>query len=215
MKERTGRPTLVFTDAQEEAEPLLKGSGRSIPAYSMFEKLNVHREEYVAFGGHAMACGMTIRKADFARLRTLFEEEADLNAGDFERELDLDCLLDLRRLDFQVIDVMERMQPFGMGNPKPRFGEKNLHVRAMRLVGKKQNVLQIALEKEGRRVQGVLFRAEETMEMLRREAGSETEALLSGRNANLNLDIVYTPERNEYNGRTSLQLILEAVRISA
>lgn len=215
VKERTGRPTLVFTDAQEEVEPLLKGSGRSIPAYSMFEKLNAHRKEYVAFGGHAMACGMTIRKADFERLRTLFESEADLDAKDFEPELELDCPLDLRRLDFQVIDLIEQLEPFGIGNPKPRFGEKNLHVRAMRLVGKSQNVLQIALEKEGRRVQGVLFRAEETVEMLRREASSETEALLSGRSANLNLDIVYSPERNEYNGRSSLQLILEDVRISA
>ncbi len=216
IKEQFYRPTLVFTDAQtsEAGEALLKGSGRSIEAFDLFENLNRHREKYVAFGGHAMACGMSIRKADWETIRQCLQSETSLSEADKTPLLELDCALPISRLNFNVVKTLKRLAPFGSKNPSPLFGAKRCNVRALRLVGANRNVLQLRLEYEGSEVSCVLFDGEAKLEMQRRESPKAVEGLLRGEPAGLQIDIAYRPEENEFRGKRSLQLVLKDIRAS-
>lgn len=215
MKDLFYLPTLVFTDAMENEgeEPLLKGSGRSIESYNMFEQLSRRRKEYVHFGGHAMACGMTIRKKDFEKLKSLWNEDENLTKEDLIPKILLDGNLGLSKITADRMDTIEKLKPFGMNNPRPLFGAKKVHVQKMRLVGAKKNVLQILVEEKGKKIQGVVFQPEHQLQLLEEFLGKEKlEQFLEGAFFPLTIDICYSPEWNEYQGKKNLQIQIKDLR---
>lgn len=217
IKDRYYRPCLVFTDAGEGKEGQIKGSGRSIPAYNMFEKMNAHRDLFQAFGGHAMACGLTLDQAKLPLLREQLNQEAQLTDSDLTPSVEVDCALPLPALSYPLLDQVDALAPFGMGNPRPAFGLKGANLLAFRLVGKEQNVLQVQLEQEGRRFQGVLFQAQDKLKALDQAGESWARDLLEGRNPGdlgLAVDLVYRPEVHVWQDRQSIQLKIIDLRRS-
>lgn len=217
IKDLFYRPCLVFTDAEEtgEGENLVKGSGRSIESYNIFEALQLHREDYVAFGGHAMACGMTLRKKDLNRMKVIWNREAKLSSEDLTPRIGLDASLPLSMVKAPLMRIIDHMAPFGMKNPKPVFGAKNLSIRQFRLVGKNKTVLQIRFEDQGSFVNGVLFQADEKLKSLEKEGPEGViEDLLSGKDLPVTFDICYQPGWNEFRGTKSLQIRLVDIRFS-
>lgn len=215
VKETINRPCLVFTDAEEGKgeEALLKGSGRSIEAYDMFHALARHQDQYVAFGGHAMACGITIRKKDFTRLRTCWQEESGLVPADFQEKLYLDAPVRLDQIGAALMWILDHMAPFGMANPKPVFGAKGLSIRRFRLVGQKQNVLQLQVEEAGRLMNAILFQADQKLEAFRRAGWGELlDALLAGEDVPCTVDLCFQVDWNEFRGQKTLQLRLKDLR---
>lgn len=216
MRERYERPCLVFTDAQN-GEGLLKGSGRSISAYHMFNRLNAHRDEYVAFGGHAMACGMTIKKEDLRRLTALWNAESGLSEADFEPEITFDGLLPLNALTATVMREMEALEPYGTAFPSPLFAATQVSVRRFQLVGAAKNVLRLQLEQAGARFVAVAFQADELIDRLKAEssdAPSVIDALLRGVDVSSVFDILYEPQWNTFRGHTQIELKLRDLRFS-
>ena len=220
IKEKYHKPCLVFTDAEalgdaEEGRKLLKGSGRSIEAYNMYEELNRYRDRYFSFGGHEMACGLSLYRDELDRLEEQANQDCRLTDRDMEPYLELEMPLDLHRLDYSVIKAVDRFAPFGKDNPTPNFGVTGCNVRAFRLVGKNKNVLQIVVEKAGRRFQAVMFQGDEKLDQLRAAGLSrELDDLLSGREIERTIDLVYRPDLNEYKGKTSIQLMVQDFRFS-
>lgn len=217
LKENYNRPCLVFTDAAEGEEGILKGSGRSIEAYHMFDELNNFRDSYISFGGHAMACGLSIYKDSFNEIKKTWQESCRLTDRDIEAEITFDAGLDLKYVNKSTMDIIEALEPYGAGNPAPLFASKNLNVKRMRLVGKNKNVLQLSLEQEGKELGGVLFSADKILIQIveeNREARSPIESLLRGENSSLVLDILYKPEWNEFNNQRKIQLIIKDMRLS-
>lgn len=217
IKDLFYRPCLVFTDAEETGvgENLVKGSGRSIESYNIFEALQLHREDYVAFGGHAMACGMTLRKKDLNRMKVMWNREAKLSTEDLTPRIGLDASLPLSMVKAPLMRIIDHMAPFGMKNPKPVFGAKNLSIRQFRLVGKNKTVLQIRFEDQGSFVNGVLFQADEKLKSLEKEGPEGViEDLLSGKDLPVTFDICYQPGWNDFRGTKSLQIKLVDIRFS-
>ncbi|WP_071705553.1 single-stranded-DNA-specific exonuclease RecJ [Murdochiella vaginalis] len=218
IKDRFYRPTLIFTPAQV-GKKLLKGSGRSVEAYDMFSSLNRHREEYVAFGGHRMACGITIEEEKIDSLRTIWNREANLSASDMEPSIEADGKLSFSGLHVDAMEQLASLAPFGKGNPSPLFAAMGVNVLGLRLVGKNQNVLQARLESQGVPMQAVAFSGDVLLQTMQQscpdERKSDLVAALRGQPSGLRLDILYCPEWNEYNGRKSIQLKLADMRISA
>lgn len=216
IKEKYYLPTLVFTDAESvDGVEILKGSGRSIEAFNMYEGLSRFRDRMVAFGGHAMACGMSVRKDAFESLREDLQHDVVLTAEEKTPSIELDCQLPLERVDFGILEVIDRLGPYGAKNPSPVFGAKGVNVREMRLVGKNKNVLQMSLESAGRFFKAVMFQGDEK---LREIATPETEGILRdmlrGLSRPLAIDICYRPEINEFRGNRTVQLMLRDLRIS-
>ena len=216
IKDLFYRPCLVFTDAEEAGEEaLVKGSGRSIEAYNIFEALDRHREDYVAFGGHAMACGMSLYKKDLDRMGKIWNQEAGLGPEDLTPRIGLDAALPLSMVKAPVMRILDHMAPFGANNPKPIFGAKNLNVRQFRLVGKNKTVLQVRFDDQGTLVNGVLFQADEKLKSLAQEGPEGAiEDLLAGKDLPVTFDICYQPGWNEFQGKKTIQIKLVDIRFS-
>lgn len=220
LKQHYFRPSLVFTDAAQEGDEserpaLIKGSGRSIPAYNMFQKLNVHREEYESFGGHAMACGMTLAKEKFEPIRQQLVEEAKLNAEDLMPTLTIDAKVSLPQIDRAVMKLVEGLAPYGQSNPKPLFAALGCNLLSARLVGANRTVLQMMVEQNGARYQAVYFGWDQKQGEW--EDRGEEELLsrfFSPDGGGIKLDLAYFPEWNEFRGNRRIQLKLEDFRPS-
>lgn len=123
---------MVFTDA--ETPGILKGSGRSIDSYNMFEELNRFREMFTAFGGHAMAAGFSIEKERLDELRRKLNEAAVLTDEDITPKLMIDVAMPLAYNSIELTEQIERLEPYGKGNRKPLFAQAAVPVRRAQIL---------------------------------------------------------------------------------
>lgn len=213
VKERYYRPTIVVTESAED-DAILKGSGRSIEAYNMYEQLLPLKDLFLSFGGHAMACGLSMEKEKLADLRKQLLEKSTLTTLQMTPVLEMEGQLPVNRVDFQTVETIGKLEPFGAKNPRPKFADKGIAVKGVRVLGKNQNVLKFALEKDGKRIDAIQFSAEDTIASLQEKNPSAWNAWTSGKPSAETIDIAYVPDLNTYNGRTTLQLNIVDLRIS-
>ena len=148
IRERYHKPTLILTHSEEGA----KGSGRSIEAYHMFQGLVEVQDLLTKFGGHPMAAGFSLPLEHVEEFRRRLNENAKLTPEDFIPKVWIDIALPFEYVDEALIEELERLEPFGQGNEKPQFAQKDLAVRSARVMGKNRNVVKLMLVNErGRR----------------------------------------------------------------
>ncbi|MEG2349265.1 MAG: single-stranded-DNA-specific exonuclease RecJ [Hungatella sp.] len=191
LRERYHKPTFVLT----EAEGCVKGSGRSIEAYSMFEALVEVQDLLLRFGGHPMAAGLSIAADQVETLRRLLNQNAKLTEEDFIPKIWIDVPMPLEYVTEPLIEELERLEPYGQGNEKPKFAQKNLQSRSTSVLGKNRNAIKMSLVSEqGTVMDAMLFR--------------DGDAFMQEKGAQSMLDIIYYPVLHEYNGNRSLQIII-------
>ena len=142
IKERYYRPTFVLTKAEEG----VKGSGRSIESYDMFAQMCRCRALFTKFGGHKLAAGLSLEEGSVERFRETINDLADLTEEDLQMKVSIDMLLPFPYITEQLIGELQLLEPFGKGNTKPLFAERNLRVISPRIFGKNRNVLKCRLE---------------------------------------------------------------------
>lgn len=198
LKEAYQKPSFVITDDEEGN---LKGSGRSIEAYSMYEEISKAKDYLLKFGGHPMAAGLSLPKENLQKLRLLLNENARLSEEDFVEKVTIDMLLPLEYVNEALIDSFSLLEPFGRDNPRPLFGERGLKVLNPRLLGKNKNVLKMQIENAaGYRGQAVCFQNCQELYRMAQEGAL--------------IDIVYYPEINSYQNRSSIQYIISHYRLN-
>lgn len=208
IREAFCKPTLVLTKAEEGA----KGSGRSIPAYSMFEKLVECSDLLTKFGGHPMAAGLSLPEENIPLLRKRLNENAGLCADDFVNKVWIDVAMPFSYINEQQIEELGLLAPFGNGNSKPVFAAKNLHIRRLSVLGKNRNAVKLQLaDQTGVQMEAMWFGdSEEFLSALRVKYGeSELDALLHGANHNIHIMATYYPTIKEFRGEKSIQLIIQ------
>lgn len=210
LKESYHRPVLVFTDADQPG--MLKGSGRSIEPYNMFEELSRVKELFTAFGGHAMAAGFSIRRSDLGELRRRLNEFTTLSARDITPKMMIDIRMPLSYNSIELTEQLDRLEPYGKGNRRPLFAWPNVHVRRAQVLGAGRNLLKLSLETEdGRVVTAKNFSPDEFTDCIKQWFGeSECVKMLNGQKNNVFINVAYYPQINEFNGSRSLELKLEA-----
>lgn len=195
LKEKYYRPSFVLTDSQEAG--FLKGSGRSIEGYHMFRALEEVAPLLTKFGGHPMAAGLTLPETEL----TSFREELNRNAVLSDEQLTetqwIDIALPFAYANEELVTELSRMEPFGQGNARPCFGQKNVGIRAARVLGKNRNVVKLSLQDEAGTVREAL-------------AFTDGDAFLAEMEGSRSIAVLYYPEINEYMGRRNLQLVLKA-----
>ena len=134
IKEKYNRPVLVVTKGEEG----LKGSGRSIPAYNMFEKMSEVKELFTKFGGHAMAAGFSLEEKNLPILREKLNENADLTDDDLIREVIYDSDVPIYYPSIRLVRDLEKIEPVGAGNPGALFVDKNLVISRISRMGKEK-----------------------------------------------------------------------------
>lgn len=208
IRETYNKPVLVITDAEEGA----KGSGRSIPAYNMFEELTAVKDVFTKFGGHPMAAGISLPTEKIDELRERLNQNCTLTEDDMQEIIKIDCDMPLSYITDKLIDSIDMLAPFGTGNSKPLFALKNIPIQKMAYMGKEGQYLRMSLQTEnGGNMTGLMFRSVEDFEQAIIDKYGETawQGLFSGSNSNVAMDIVYEPSINEFRGNRSVQIIVE------
>ena len=191
IKERYYRPTFVLTKAEEG----VKGSGRSIESYDMFAQMCRCRALFTKFGGHKLAAGLSLEEGNVERFRETINDLADLTEEDLQMKVSIDMLLPFPYITEQLIGELQLLEPFGKGNTKPLFAERNLRVINPRIFGKNRNVLKCRLEDaSGNQMDAVYF--------------GDVEACLKAMETKRVMSFTYYPSVNEYMGRRTLQLTI-------
>lgn len=191
LRERYHKPSFVLTRGEEG----VKGSGRSIESYSMYEKLCECKEYLTKFGGHPMAAGLSLEEENVERFRRKLNEQSGLIEEDLVEKVTIDVPMPIHYIRKDLVQELSLLEPFGKGNEKPLFAQKNLWISQMRVFGKNRNVVKMRLTDEnGYPMDGVYF-------------GNGDEFAEEGRGKR-KISIVYYPDINMYQGRESLQVII-------
>ena len=141
IRERYCRPVFVITDSGEMA----KGSGRSIEAYHMYEEMNKCRNLFVKFGGHKLAAGLTLKKENIEKFRQDINAVCTLTETDMTEKVSIDMQMPFSCVTEELLEELKLLEPFGKGNTKPVFAEKNVSIVSCRLIGKNRNMLRMRL----------------------------------------------------------------------
>ena len=211
IKSSYNRPVFVLTDGESG----VKGSGRSIPAYSMFEKMNECAAHLDKFGGHPMAAGLSLKKEAVDAFREEMNARADLSDGDLEPEIVIDVPMPLSYLTFERIRGFDILEPFGNGNEKPVFADKNVPVLRLSYIGKEKQYLKLSLDSGHGRVDGLLFRDSESLvSALVAEYGEDAvDACFEGKSTGIKLSFTYYPQIIPFRGNESMQVMIEEWRL--
>ena len=191
IREKYYKPVFVLTRAEEG----VKGSGRSIETYDMFAQMCKCRALFTKFGGHKLAAGLSLEEENVERFRETINELCELSDDDLQEKVSIDMRLPFPYITEQLVNELELLEPFGKGNPKPLFAEKNLSVISPRIFGKNRNVLKCRLQdQQGYQMEAVYF-------------GDVEDCLRAMEQKNV-MSFTYYPTINEYMGRRTLQLTL-------
>ncbi|MBR5789676.1 MAG: single-stranded-DNA-specific exonuclease RecJ [Lachnospiraceae bacterium] len=205
VKERYNKPTLVVTETQEG----LKGSGRSIEAYNMFDEMSKVKELFTKFGGHALAAGFSLEKDKLSELRKKLNDNCTLRDDELCEVVRLDMAMPFEYVSSKLISEFALLEPFGQGNKKPLFGEKNLTIASCKTVGNERKFLKLDLRTEnGNLFSCVCYDSPEAFKDFLMEKYDETIAddCISGRPTGIKITVCYIPEIKEYYGRTYLNM---------
>ena len=190
IRERYYRPVFVLTRSQDG----VKGSGRSIETYSMFEEMSKCKELYTKYGGHPMAAGVSMPEEHVEKFRERLNELCTLTEKDLTEVVRIDIAMPFSYVSERLVEELSLLEPFGKGNSKPVFAVKGVQVLENRVLGKNQNVLRLKLKDEsGTTMDGIYF-SDQMNEVLKTMQQKSRMAFL------------YYPEINEFRGQRTLQL---------
>lgn len=190
IRERYYRPVFVLTRAEDG----VKGSGRSIETYSMFEEMSKCKELYTRYGGHPMAAGVSMPEEHVELFRRRLNELCTLSKEDLTEVVHIDMALPFSCVSEQVVKELSLLEPFGKANTKPVFAARNVRVLESRVLGKNQNVLRMKLmDESGMTLEGIYF-------------NNCMQEVIADLQKKPTFHILYYPEINEFRGRRTLQL---------
>lgn len=208
IRERYHKPVFVLTGSEEG----VKGSGRSIEAYHMYDKMSECRELYTKYGGHKMAAGVSMPEENVENFRMFLNEHCGLTEEDFEEKIHIDVPMPMSYVTVDFVRQLSVLEPFGNGNPKPVFAQRNLRLIRGRILGKNSNVGKYTVEDEnGRRFEMMYFgNMEKWHDFLRETFGQEEYGrLYRGGDSKIRIHAIYYPDLDVYQGRERLQMIMQ------
>jgi len=206
IRERFHKPVFVLTDAEDG----VKGSGRSIEAYNMFEEMVKCQELFTKFGGHPMAAGLSIKKEDVKNLRIRLNELTTLTEEDFIPRVSIDVAMPIDYISEELIGELEVLEPFGKANPV--FAEKNLNVLSARILGQNKNVIKMqVLNSQGMVMDAMYFGDVEKFNTYITEkfGMSEVEKMYQNRENAVSISTTYYPQVNVFRNVRNMQIVIQ------
>ena len=211
IRENYYKPVFVLTDAEEG----VKGSGRSIDGYHMYEELNKCKELLTKFGGHRLAAGLSLPKENVGKFREMLNKKCTLTEEEMKEKVTIDMEMPFGCVTEGLVKELELLEPFGKGNTKPVFAARHVTLLGARILGKNRNVLKLQVQDvNGCRIEAMLFHhADDFLGKLEEQYGkTEVEALLKGRGRQIRISMTYYPDINEYMGKKTPQIVVTHYR---
>lgn len=213
VRERFNKPTFVITDsADEEENSVIKGSGRSIGGYNMFEELTKCSHLLLRYGGHEMAAGLSLDKNRLDEFSQRINAVCTLTEEELVRKVWIDVPMPLAYATKELAGELSRLEPYGKGNEKPVFATRNAGIKSLRIMGANQNMCRMQLDDgSGKIMDALVFQSifQGFMEFITDKFGEEQVRRAKMSLANdIKISVIYYPDINEYNGRESMQIIV-------
>ena len=208
IKEKYHKPVFVLTKAEEG----VKGSGRSIETYHMYEQMSLCKHLFTRYGGHKMAAGLSMSAENIEEFRNTLNRNCQLSDEDFIEKIVIDVPMPLSYIRMDFVRQLQTLEPFGNGNPKPVFAQKNVYIRQGRLLGKNENVGKYRIQDEqGNSYEMIYFGDLEKWHAFLEETfgQKERERLYREGSDTIVIQMIYYPDINVYKGRESLQIVMQ------
>ena len=192
IREAYNKPVFVLTKSSEG----VKGSGRSIEAYSMYEELVKCRDLLTQFGGHPVAAGLSMEEKNVEAFRRRLNENCTLTEQELIPKIMIDVPMPISYLTKQLTEQLKVLEPFGKGNTKPLFAQKHLRAVGIRILGRNRNVAKMLLmDEHGNKMDAVYF--------------GEASEFVTFVQTHETISVTYYPEINVYQGRETLQIVIK------
>ena len=196
VREAYNKPSFVLT----KGEDCVKGSGRSIESYHMYRALCGVQGLLLKFGGHPMAAGFSLKEENVGEFRRRLNEQSTLTREDFIPKIWIDVAMPLEYISEALVNELKSLEPFGQGNEKPQFAQKNLRIRSLRALGRNNNAVRMTVVTEqGRPMEAMVF--------------TEADKFVEEAKNSRSMDVIYYPDINEYNGNRTLQIVVRAYKL--
>lgn len=208
LKERYFRPVFVLTNGEEG----VKGSGRSIEAYSMYEEMVKVSDLFLKFGGHPLAAGCSLKEENVDLLRERLNENCILGDEDFFQKVYIDLPMPMDYVTKKLVEEFSLLEPIGNGNKSPLFAQKDVLVKKITVLGQNRKTLKFDfITPNGNQVNGIYFKgSDEFMQLVMERYGEEELRLLkAGHAKNVKMSFTFYPSINTYNGKDTLQMIIQ------
>ena len=208
VREKYYKPVFVLTRGEEG----VKGSGRSIETYHMYEEMTRVKHLFTKYGGHKMAAGLSLEEKDVENFRREINAVCTLTESDMEERVHIDVPMPVSHVSMEFVQELELLEPFGNGNPKPVFAQKDLSFLSARILGKNGNAVRFTvLDDCQTKWEMMAFGDPEPMNAyLEKKFGREAvERLYLGKSQDIRLSVTYYPSINTYQGNTKLQLVMQ------
>ncbi len=208
IRERYHKPVFVLTRAEEG----VKGSGRSIEAYHMYDKMSECKELYSKYGGHKMAAGVSMPEENVEAFRVFLNAHSGLCEEDLVEVIHIDVPMPMSYVTPELVRQITLLEPFGNGNPKPVFAQKGVRVRKGRILGRNNNVGKYRVADESGREFDMMYFGdlEQWHAFLAVHFGQEEIDRLYGTGSSaIVTSVIYYPEINVYRGIESMQMIMQ------
>ena len=192
IREAYNKPVFVLTKGADG----VKGSGRSIEAYSMYEELVKCSDLLTQFGGHPMAAGLSMEEKNVELFRRRLNDNCTLTEQDLIPKIMIDVPMPISYLSKKLTEQLKVLEPFGKGNSKPLFAQKNLRAVGIRVFGRNRNVAKMLLiDENGIKMDAVYF--------------GEAQEFVDFVQAHDTISVTYDPEINVFQGRENLQVVIK------
>lgn len=210
IREKYNKPTLVLTRSEEG----VKGSGRSIDNYHMYEALTKCKDLLTKYGGHKMAAGLSLAEENVDLLRKRLNAQSMLTADDFVTKVHIDVPLPLALVNKAFVREMEVLEPHGVGNPKPLFARKDVTLVSAKRFGAKGQYARLTLTEDGENyVEAVCFaETDHLLAVLEDKYGSKALKELFERKCDYKISLTYQVGLNSFRGKEYVQIILQNFR---
>lgn len=208
VREKYYKPVFVLTKAEEG----IKGSGRSIETWHMYEGLNRCSHLLTKFGGHKMAAGLSMKEENLEEFRKEINARSGIQADDLIEKIQIDMQLPFSCVTEAFIHELHVLEPFGKGNEKPLFAQRQVNVKSARILGKNQNVLKLRVEDAGKTEMDAMYFGDVAgfQEYIKAKFGKTSfEQLFRGKGNGITMSFTYYPAINEYQGIRTPQIVIQ------
>lgn len=208
IREKYGKPTFVLTKGEEG----VKGSGRSIDTFHMYDEMTKCKELFTKYGGHKLAAGLSLDEENIDLFRKTINDNCTLTDEDFEEKVLIDVPMPMEYASMDFIHELDKLEPFGNGNPKPLFAQKNLRFISGRVLGANRNVGKYKVADENDKIYDLIYFGdiEGFNSYIADKFGPDRLGeLYNGGNNNMSLSVIYYPDINEFRGNVSIQMVMK------
>ena len=178
----------------------------------MYDEMTKCKELFIKYGGHKLAAGLSLPEENVEKLRAALNENCTLTEEDFEEKVLIDVPMPMEYANLAFIEELEKLEPFGNGNAKPLFAQKQISFMKGKILGQNRNVGKYTVADENGKVYDMIYFGDiEALNayMCQKFGETSVDSLYYGGCHDIQMSVIYYPDVNEFRGNVSVQMVMK------